>query len=677
MKSIKAKILVMAMSLMLASILIIGTISVLSTYLSTMFALEESMMSTIDATADMIEVQLTAYKDMANQFAVDPILTQEIPEVGEEADDGRTRQQVINEISARFTELGAIHNFESVQIIQNDGTPLTSEGNFSSVELFTVPRDTGMAHISDPLVSPETGQLTMAVTAPIIRNGSFDGVVLFAVNPTVFSEIASKVAVGEGSTTTIIDSKGNTIAYNDVQLVFDAFNTIEEAKSDPALADLAILEQNLIDGKEGFMDVSWDGVAQFAAYTAIDNSNGWGIYVLTHQDNFLAQMITSIVFIIILSIVIIIIAVIIVSKVSTDISKPIKLCVERLNLVTQGDINSPMPDVKSNDETGVLANSTGQILHSISTMINDISDTLSEVASGNFAAQSKAKEYYVGDFAAIKESMETIVSKLSSTMQQISDVSNQVSTGNTQVAFGAQSLAQGAIEQASAVEELSATILEISNKTQESSEASQAAKTLNGKAHDALEQSTAQMREMVEAMRNINDKSIQMSNIIKAIDDIAFQTNILSLNAAVEAARAGSAGRSFAVVADEVRNLATKSAQSAQDTAVLIEETVEAVNKGNKIATETSESISIAMDSANELGILVDNIAEAGEAQASGTKQISIGIDQISAVVQTNSATAEESAATSEELSSQSQILKDLLSEFTLSENDDVYKNQY
>ncbi len=667
MKSIKLKILTLAMSLLLVSILVISISSILSTYNSTMFALEESMMATIDATADMVEVQLDSYTATATQFSTDPILSQEIPSVGGETSDGKTYNEVKTEIADHAESLKAAYNFESIDIFDVDGITLNQGLDYSTADIFTIPRDTGKPYIGDPILSPQTGQLTMTVTSPIMRDGKFAGIVLFAVNPEVFSAITSGISIGEGSTVTIINSAGDTIAYNDIQLVYDAYNASVEAQSDPSLIPLAEMEQDLMSGGEGFSSVAYDGSDWFAAYTPVDGSNGWGIYIFAHQEVFLAQMISSIIMIIVLSIVIIVVAAFITIGIAKKISKPITLCVERLNLVSQGDLNSPMPDIKTNDETGVLAASTSSIVNSISVMINDLNYTLSEIAAGNFSVQSRAKEYYIGDFSSLSTSLETIVDRLSNTMVKISDVSSQVSDGNNQVALGAQSLAQGAIEQASAIEELSATIEDISSKITETANDSLSAKTANEKAHGALNESNELMREMVDAMANITEKSMQISNIIKAIDDIAFQTNILSLNASVEAARAGTAGRSFAVVADEVRSLATKSAQSASDTAILIEETVAAVEVGSRIASSTSESINIAIQSANELSSLVDSIAVASTTQSEGAKQVSIGIEQISAVVQTNSATAEESAATSEELSSQSQILRDLLSGFTLS----------
>lgn len=181
-----------------------------------------------------------------------------------------------------------------------------------------------------------------------------------------------------------------------------------------------------------------------------------------------------------------------------------------------------------------------------------------------------------------------------------------------------------------------------------------------------LEQGKKQMEQMTTAMAQINDSASEISKIIKAIEDIAFQTNILALNAAVEAARAGSAGKGFAVVADEVRNLAAKSADAAKDTTELIEKTLQVVENGSVLTGRTQESLDSVVAGAENVTADIRKISDASREQELAINTIKDGITQISTVVQSNSATSEESAAASEELASQAQILKRLIGSFKL-----------
>lgn len=325
----------------------------------------------------------------------------------------------------------------------------------------------------------------------------------------------------------------------------------------------------------------------------------------------------------------------------------------------------------SEDEFGLLANNIKESCHALHAIVKDAGYILTEMSNGNFNIATKIEDQYVGEFVSLVTAMRKLNRQLNETLRSISTSSDQVSIGSSQLAESAQSLAEGATEQAGAIEELTATIENVTNtaaNSANSAKSAESAATMAKEAQDNATKSQADLAELTEAMQRISETSLEIQNIIGDIEDIASQTNLLSLNASIEAARAGDAGRGFGVVADQIGKLADDSARSAVNTRELIAKSIQEVKNGNAITKKTVAVLNDILESMKIFASAAEASNEDSKNMSRMLEEIEKAIEQISEVVQSNSASAEETSATSEELSAQSETLKELVSKFQLRE---------
>ena len=343
---------------------------------------------------------------------------------------------------------------------------------------------------------------------------------------------------------------------------------------------------------------------------------------------------------------------------------PIVKVSNEMQYLAQGDFDQVLDMKADESEVGIMVASIETMKKNNKEMIGEISDVLGAMGDGNY--NFVLKKEYVGAFVEIKDSLEKIGSKMRDTLLTIREVSGQIDAGAEQLACAAQDLADGTTRQASQVSDLVEIIEEMTRSMENSAAEAEESVVLSTQAGETVMIGSKKMEELKIAIAEISQCSEQISTINSTIDDIASQTNLLSLNASIEAARAGEAGRGFAVVADQVKKLAEESASAAGRANELIATTIATVEKGIAIADETVESMDAVMVNAKAATDKMNQISEMLRRDVEHMHDVNSSISDVSAVVDNNSATSQETAAVSEEQKAQVDTMVSIMESFSI-----------
>lgn len=653
MKKIQTKIIVMVVLAVLCVSMIAGTMGTLVTRYSTTSALEKNLLETAELAALAAENMISTYTLTISEMASHPILVDENISAEE-------KQAYIQEkADAYYMRFGGMADTNGYDVIH--------ESDISGEPFFQAAVQ-GNSYMSTPYI--DGSDIYLMVAAPIRDGDEVKGVLYFQCDTYILQSIIEGLQIGEEGEAYILDKEGTTIAYVDQEAVMSRENVMQQAAADPGdegLQTVAAIERKMVAGEVGVERFFYaeDQSNNIQSYAPISGTDGWSIAVTIDEADFMRPADYGNLFQIIICVAVCIIVIAISLKVSHSIVAPVVKCANRLLTLSQGDLKSPVPEVKGRDETRILADSTAKLVKEFGGIVYEIEGVLGAIANGDLSKEVSS-QCYPGDFAVLWESLRVISDKLNSTMAGIVSASGSVSTGSDQVAATASVLSQGAMEQTGAVEELSGTISSMSTEAKGIAQLTGQAKDVVNGAGGKLQESGEYIDSLNQAMNQITESSSEISRIIDTIENIAFQTNILAINASVEAARAGTGGKGFAVVAEEVRNLAIRSDQAAKATQELIGRSVKAVDDGSLVVGKVTDSVTTAVELAGQAVERMEQVAKAVEDQTDAIEQVAAGIEQISGVVQNNSATAQESAATSQELSGQAEMLKQLVGNFRL-----------
>lgn len=653
--TVKQEITRRMVSVTLAALLVLSVVSIALNYTSTVNSVNTSMIEMVRLAADRIEWEINQYKIVASETGCIAMLSnEEIPY--------ETKRAILDTKLEKF-------DLVECNVIDREGINITNGVDCRDREYFEEAMK-GNIYISEPAVSKVTGKLTMFISAPLWKGGipgsEIAGIIMLIPQEDFLNQIMQTIAVSENSGAFMLDADGDIIADRRMATVEAGLNIEELARTDSSYRKRAEIHGQMRKGEVGIATY-FDGLkATYISYAPLNNSNGWSVAIQAPAGDFMTDTFLGILY----NLIILLAAVGICSwqakRIGGRIGEPVRTFAERLQQLSEGDLHSAVPDTGEKNEVAVLAEASGKIARELSLVIEDVDYMLDQIAVGNLVVESRYPQAYQGDYQGILKAIHKLKEHYTETMKQIKAASKQVETGAAQLAQNAQSLAEGAADQAGAVEELSATITSVTQQVESATEITRQAGAQAAYLAEVADTSNHQMEKMTQAMEKISGNSKEIGNIVTDIENIASQTNLLSLNASIEAARAGEAGRGFAVVADEIRGLAKESGDSVVSTRDLIQKALDEIDNGNQITDATVQSLSVVLSGICDIRNGAATVAENSEQQLMEIRQIEQGMDQISEIIQSNSAAAQENSATSQELSAQAESLNNLLAGFQM-----------
>ena len=387
------------------------------------------------------------------------------------------------------------------------------------------------------------------------------------------------------------------------------------------------------------------------------------------QAKTMANVCTVIIFIVIVAagLAIAVVTTMIGKIITNSITEPVKQIDAAVASLRKGELsNVEMLTYESEDEFGDTIRNLKEAMGILADYVREISVEVKAIAQGDLTRNGDDITDFLGDFSELKTSLLYILKRFNSTLTEISNLAEQVSSNSSEVENASKSLADGATEQAGVIEELNATVDTVVDMAEDTAKETQNASARVKASANKANEEKEKMNELLTEMEHITEISKEIGNIITDIEDIASQTNLLSLNASIEAARAGEAGKGFAVVADQIGKLAADSAKSAVNTRDLIDKTLVEIEKGNTITRTTADAFNQIIADMESFAELAENTMEKANSQAESLEQIGQGIEQLSGVVQGNAASSEENTAISINLAEGAAKMHDRVNIFKL-----------
>jgi len=516
--------------------------------------------------------------------------------------------------------------------------------------------------VTDPYIDAITGKIVITVASPLLsEDGAVLGVCGLDIEVTELVALSQELKADMNGYAVLVDAAGNIVVHaqnSDYDHRLDGGNEIVTKLIDiaPIYSDVlaASGSTNVVSGK------GYDGTMRYFPVVPIGDT-GWKVLYAADYNEAMSRLNNIIVLAVIVSAAAIIGGALFFYSKFTKRLRPLSSIGYIVTNMSNGVLEHDYPDAE-NDEIGTICDALSRTNKALKSYINEIERILANMADGKFIYDSSVQ--FVGEFTAMEQSIRHICKAMHSTFEQLGTVSEQISNGSHSVSVGATDLANAVSDETRLIGDVHISLKDISERVSQSSSNAFDVKERAVRATDTVNAGNEKMQELLKIMKSISSYAAEIVKMNSTIEDIALQTNILALNASVEASRAGAAGKGFAVVAEEVRRLAAKSRDASNSTAELIEHTVKTIKSGTSSANATAEMLSEVVLETSSIKESVSEIADVSEEQKTMLAEIVSKLGEVEAVIGTSSATAQNAAAASEELDSQVVVLKNNLEQY-------------
>lgn len=629
---------------------------------------EKYMEEVISRVSGEIHSELGRYIDatkvMSENYLIRNFLTyteeNSSPEINDDLEDLSGYQDVVNELnvvanlfgdSVMYVILGSVHKdnaFSNLGSTGGDAFALSSREYYDAVTTKT-------STVSDVFTDYHTATPLIAVASPVFDGDRVTGVVTIFIIVEKISSFVTDITFGETGSTYILDGHDNIIMHENTDYI--GLNISASNHTDVAF------ETELANPTGSILNYVKNDIERVGGIVNVGNSSSWKLVSSINVAEFEHTLLTVVHALFWLQLIALIISILLCALNVRKSFRPVNELEKFVWEIANGNLSAKL-NFHSDDEIGRLADNLRYTSKILSDYINHIDTTLQDFGRGNFSIQHSMT--YEGDFLSIQQSMEHFIELMGNSFAELQNSVEQVHKGAHQVAEGAQVLASGSNEQSESVSGLNALITNINHQIIETAKNSSGVNDNAKNISNELLESNEKMLELVDSVKDIKSMSDEVKRIIKAIEEVAFQTNILALNAAIEASRAGTAGRGFAVVADEVRKLSLSTAEAVENTTDIINDIANAIESGSDLAQLTSKDLQHLVREVSNFVNKITNISLSAQDQADAIQEINLGIAQINEVISKNSAISEKSAAASDDLSAQSSNMMSLIDKFKI-----------